>query len=82
VDKTLVEFKLASNSQLKRNLQKQVELYKKASDAQAAYKVILYFTDEELEKIHRILKAVEMEGDTNIYLIDGRLENKPSGSRA
>ena len=48
----------------------------------AGFKVILYFTDEEFEKVHRILKDLGMEADRNIYLIDGRLENKPSGSRA
>ncbi|MBI4698100.1 MAG: hypothetical protein HY758_04125 [Nitrospirae bacterium] len=42
-DKTLVEFKLAGNSGLNRNLQKQLEIYKKASDAEKGYKVIFYF---------------------------------------
>ena len=42
-DKTLVEFKLASNSQLKRNLEKQTEIYQKASDAKRTIKVIVYF---------------------------------------
>jgi len=41
-DKTLVEFKLASNTQLKRNLQKQLVIYQKASDAGAGYKVIIF----------------------------------------
>lgn len=30
-DKSLIEFKLGSNTQLKRNLEKQVEIYKKAN---------------------------------------------------
>ena len=47
-DKTLVEFKLASNSQLKRNLLNQLDIYKKASDAEAGYKVIIYFTKIDL----------------------------------
>jgi hypothetical protein len=43
-DKTIVEFKLASNPQLKRNLQHQLEIYKKSSGAKSGYKVILYTT--------------------------------------
>ena len=42
-DKTIVEFKLARNTKLKRNLQKQAEIYQSASDADAALKVILLF---------------------------------------
>jgi hypothetical protein len=38
-DKTLVEFKLASSSHLKRNLEHQAEIYQKASDAQRVIKV-------------------------------------------
>jgi hypothetical protein len=37
-DKTLVEFKLAKNSQLQKNLQHQAEIYQKASDAHRAIK--------------------------------------------
>jgi hypothetical protein len=46
LDKSLVEFKLASNTNLARNLEKQVEIHKAASDASHALKVILYFTQE------------------------------------
>ncbi len=81
-DKCLVEFKLASNSQLSRNLQKQLEIYKKASDAMRGYKVIFYFTSQELKKVNRILEDLKMTGDPNIILIDARKDNKPSGSRA
>jgi hypothetical protein len=81
-DKTLVEFKLASNSQLKRNLQKQLDIYKKASDAQAGFKVIIYFTEEQFLKVKKILKELDMVDDKNIYLIDARNDNKPTGSKA
>ena len=82
MDKTLVEFKLASNSQLKRNLQKQLDIYKKASDAETGYKVIVFFSEEELIRVEKILKELKMERDPNIYLIDAQRENKPSGSKA
>ena len=51
-DKTIIEFKLASNSQLERNLQSQVDIYKKASDAKHGIKVIIYFSRAELERVN------------------------------
>ncbi len=55
-DKSLVEFKLAKNTQLKRNLTKQTPIYEKASDAKRSLKVILYFSVEEYERVHSILR--------------------------
>ena len=81
-DKSLVEFKLAKNTHLKRNLENQVEIYKKASDAQHGLKVILYFTDSELEKVIKILNDLGLHDHPNVILIDGRATNKPSGSKA
>lgn len=81
-DKTLVEMKLASNSQLKRNLKKQAEIYQKASDASTAYKVILFFTASEEKRVMRILKQLKLTSDSHIVLIDARSDNKPSGSKA
>ncbi len=81
-DKTLVEFKLASNSQLKRNLQKQLEVYRAASDVQAGYKVIVFFSEQQLTRVTDILEDRGMSADGNVVLIDARRENKPSGSRA
>ncbi len=81
-DKTLVEFKLAKNTHLRRNLEKQVEIYQKASDAARGLKVILYFTDSELEKIIKIFNDLGLHDHPDIILIDGRAENKPSGSKA
>jgi len=81
-DSTLVEFKLASNTQLKRNLEKQVEIYQKAADAKQAIKVILYFTHEQRDRIHRILDELRLLEDENVVLIDARSDNKPSASKA
>ncbi len=81
-DKTMVEFKLDSNTQLKRNLAKQLDIYQKASDAQAGFKVIIYFSEEELIRIEGILRELGMERDQNIVLVDARLDNKPSASKA
>lgn len=81
-DKTAVEFKLASNSQLKRNLHKQVEIYQRASDAGHAIKVILYFTAAERKKIEEILRSLDLADHLDIVLIDARADNKPSASKA
>jgi hypothetical protein len=81
-DKTLIEFKLASNSQLKRNLQKQVEVYEKANDTKKSIKVILYFSEQELNKVNRILRELKLTEAENIILIDARNDNKPSASTA
>jgi hypothetical protein len=81
-DKTLVEFKLASNTQLRKNLEKQLDIYMKASDAQHGYKVIIFFSEEEFLRVQKILKELKMDNDPNIYLVDARQDNKPSGSKA
>lgn len=81
-DKTLVEFKLASNTQLKRNLEKQLDIYKKASDAEAGYKVIIFFTEQELVRVQGILRELKMDKDQNVILVDAMSENKPSASKA
>ena len=81
-DKTLVEFKLAKNTHLRRNLEKQVEIYQKASDAKNALKVILFFSDSELGKIIKIFNDLGLHDNPDIILIDGRADNKPSGSKA
>ncbi len=81
-DSTLVEFKLASNSRLKDNLEKQVEIYQKASDAKKSIKVILYFTREQKERILRILEELKLSKAENIVLVNARNDDKPSASKA
>jgi len=81
-DKTIVEFKLATNSQLKRNLVHQTEIYQKASDANNSIKVILYFSEEQHVKVVNILKSLKMDNNKNIILIDARRDNKVSASKA
>lgn len=78
-DKSLVEFKLASNSKLKMNLENQVGVYEKASDTDESIKVILYFDDTEFVKVNNILKELKLENEKSIVLIDAS-NNKPSAS--
>ncbi|MEL7010829.1 MAG: hypothetical protein AAGM29_19840 [Cyanobacteria bacterium J06588_4] len=81
-DKTLVEFKLASNSKLKQNLKKQLQVYEKANGTKKSIKVIMFFSETELLRIHKILKELDMEINRTLVLIDARSDNKPSGSNA
>jgi len=82
LDKTLVEMKLACNSQLKRNLRYQTEIYQEGADAKNAYKVILFFTAEEESRVKGILKELRLDKCEYVILIDGRQDNKPSASKA
>lgn len=79
-DQTLVEFKMART--LKRNLEKQVEVYKKANDQPKTIKVIMYFNDEEKEKVFKILNELGLTGREGIVLIDARKTNKIQASKA
>jgi FMN phosphatase YigB (HAD superfamily) len=81
-DQTLLEFKLASNSQLRRNLQHQAEIYKAASDADRAIKVIVFFTDSERERVQSLLRDLGLENERDVVMIDARSDNKISASKA
>jgi hypothetical protein len=81
-DKSLVEMKLAGNTQLERNLKNQSKVYEKASDAKRSVKIIIYFSVAERRRAEAILKRLELERDEAIVLIDARADNKPSGSKA
>jgi hypothetical protein len=74
--------KLAKNSQLKRNLQNQTEIYQAASDAVHAIKVIMFFSADEEERVIEILKELKILNNPNVVLIDARTDNKPSASKA
>jgi hypothetical protein len=69
-DKTLVEFKLASNSKLRKNLENQTASYEKAGNTETSIKAILYFDDLQQDKVNKILKDLNLSKDRNIILID------------
>ncbi|MGX2042308.1 hypothetical protein ACWJKU_19580 (plasmid) [Methylocaldum sp. MU1018] len=76
----LVEFKLAKNTSLEKNLQHQVKIYEKASDTRRSVKVIMYFSDSELQRVMDILKRLKLTDCKDIILIDAR--PKVSASKA
>jgi len=81
-DKTLIEMKLAKNTALERNIQKQLPIYQAASDAKSGIKVIIYFSAMEQARVEGILDKLGVLGHKDIVLIDARNDNKPSGSKA
>lgn len=81
-DKSVVEFKLASNPHLRRNLERQVKVYKKSQRAHHALTAILFFSKVQEARVRGILKEVGLTGHQDIVLIDARADNKPSGSKA
>lgn len=88
-DKTLIEFKLASSTSLKRNLLKQVEIYLAANNTLNAVKVVVVYTEQDEAKVKRVFKEIDDEtaqkaGTTasTVVVIDARSENKVSASKA
>lgn len=81
-DKSLIEFKLASNKKLKQNLEKQLAVYEAANQTNKSVKVIVYFTAQEEDRVWKILEELQLERDASLVLIDARRDNKPSGSTA
>jgi hypothetical protein len=81
-DKSLIEFKLASNRQLKRNLEHQVEIYKKANNTATAVTVILAYTAAQQARVAAFLGELGLANREDIVVIDARSDNKPTGSKA
>lgn len=73
-DSTIIEIKLAKSTSLKKNLQKQLDIYKEANNTPNGVYVIFYFSDPELERVTKILKDLKMNEflDEWIFLIDCR----------
>ena len=67
---TIVEFKLAGSTSLKKNLLNQTEIYKKASKSINDIKVILCYTQSDIAKVSRILKSINQENAENIVVIN------------
>lgn len=69
-DSTIVEFKLAKSSSLKRNLENQTDIYKTASKSANDISVVLCYTESEIRKVKKVLKEIEKENHENIIIID------------
>lgn len=81
-DKSLIEFKLASNSSLKRNLENQVAIYERANGTNKSIKVIVCYTAGDQNKVDKVLKDLKLDAEPSVIVIDARNDNKPSASKA
>ena len=68
------------SSKLKQNLKNQVDIYKAASETSNAFKVILFFSESEFNKVTNVLSELNLTNDPDIILIDARKDNKISAS--
>jgi hypothetical protein len=71
-DSTIVEFKLAKSSSLKKNLENQTDIYKAAAKSTSDITVILCYAASDIKKVERTLKQIGKEGHENIIVIDAR----------
>jgi len=83
-DQTIIEFKLGSNTHLKKNLEKQIDVYAKANHNPSKIVVITCLTDKQEVRVKKILFALNIHTSKKmkIVLIDARHDNKPSASVA
>lgn len=81
-DKTIVEFKLGSNSQLRHGLEKQTAVYMRANNTTKKVVVIVSYTEEDQRKVNELLNELGLQNSENIIHIDARNDNKPSASNA
>lgn len=79
-DGTIVEFKMASNSDLNSNMKYQVPVYKKSNQIDNAITVIFYFSEDEQQRVVSILEKQNRIDDEDIIMIDCS-GKKPSASK-
>lgn len=78
-DKTGLEFKLASNTKLRQNLENQTDVYKLDSNLKYIIKVIFFFTTKELNRVNKILDEIKKSAQNeSIILIDCREKDSAS----
>jgi len=79
-DRTIIEFKLASNKEFENSLQFQMEVYRKANETLNSILVVFYFNIGELEKVHNLFNKYQTDIDNSRIIIDCR-SDKPSASK-
>lgn len=58
-----------------------MEIYERANKTSQSMKVIIAYTEGELVKTKRVLKALEMAANRDVVVVDARAD-KPSASNA
>lgn len=79
-DQTIIEFKLASNSKLKQNLQNQLEIYKKANNTNKTITVIFYFDDKEKTILDMTLNELQINDSKNLIIIDCKKQKESASN--
>ena len=81
-NQNIVEFKLASNSNLSHVFQ-QVQVYEAANCCDGSLIAIFYFSESEYQTAMKVVKDAGYEHsiDESIFLIDCRNDNKTSASK-
>lgn len=82
-DKSLIEFKLAKSSSLKRNVMNQLSVYEKANKTNKSVMVVIAYTEADMNKVDRVLRevgSIPAGVSRSIVVIDARADNKPSAS--
>lgn len=82
INKSIIEFKLATNTHLKQGLEKQVPIYKTANKTDYGITVIIFFTERQQKKVEKILNELGLSDNEQIVIIDARRDNKVSASKA
>ncbi len=77
-DSTIVEFKLGKSSSLKRNLENQTDIYKKASKSANDIKVILCYNGGEIKSVERIISKIGLINKENIVIINASTKKSAS----
>lgn len=82
-DKSLIEFKLAKSSSLKRNVKNQLAIYERANKTNQSVMVVIAYTEADMDKVARVLReagTIPTAVSRSIVVIDARADNKPSAS--
>jgi hypothetical protein len=82
-DKSLIEFKLAKSSSLKRNVKNQLAIYEKANKTNQSVMVVIAYTEADTDKVDRVLREfgnMPAAVSRSVVVIDARADNKPSAS--
>ncbi|MDZ7929309.1 hypothetical protein [Rhodococcus sp. NPDC076796] len=81
LDKTLIEFKLAKSSSLKRNMENQVEVYKKANGTDSALFVVIAYSQREIDKTEKAVQSLSLNKPDTMEVIVIDASPKESASK-
>lgn len=79
-DSTLIEFKLASNTNLENNLKYQDEIYMRCCETDKALKVVFCFNTDELTRVNKLKLNLGILDNKEVIIIDCRCD-KNSASK-